>query len=178
MTRLALSFLVLAVGSAGATSQAEAEKTQSLKAGELTLKVPGDWEVLAEDKTLLTVVTPQEGPNDPFRENLRITAQDAPKGSTIDSLFQESIRPIEKGESPMKLIGRGSLTANGHKVLWMSLRPRQPKEDQKGLTLVEYGFVFGGKAYSFKAMAADAQLDKFKAAVEKALKTVEPKGGK
>ena len=158
-------------------AQADAEKTKALKAGELTIKVPDDWEVVAEDKTLLSVLTPQEGPNDTFRENLRINAYDA-GGSTVDALFAAALKPIEKGEGPLKLFGKGSLTANGHKVLWMTLRPRQPKADQEPLTLVEYGFVFGGKCYSFKAMAADAKTDKFKATVEKILKSLEPKAGK
>jgi hypothetical protein len=158
--------------------QAEPEKIQTLKAGELTLKVPADWEVVAEDTTLLTVVTPQDGATDTFRENLRIKATDAAAGATIDALFQASLRPIEKGEGPLKLVGKGSLVANGHKVLWLSMRPRQPKPGQEPLTLVQYGFVFGGKAYSFSAMAADAQTEKFKAAVEKILKAMEPMAAK
>jgi hypothetical protein len=178
MNRWPAAIVALLIIASLAQGQAEADKRQALKAGDLTVKVPPDWEVVADEKSLLTVVTPQEGADDKFRENLRISATDAAAGATIDALFQASLRPIEKGESPLKLVGKGSLTANGHKVLWMSLRPRQPKPDQDALTMVEYGFVYGGKAYSFKAMAADAKLDKFKVEVEKILKAVEPKGGK
>ncbi len=153
------------------------DQLQTVKAGDLTLKVPSTWELFPQDNTLLSLLTPQEGDSDPFRENLRITSQDVVGGSNIEGLMAESVKAIEK-EGAMKIIGKGSLTANGHKVVYLTLKPKQAKPGQEPLTLVEYGLVYGTKAYSFKAMAADKELSKFKAAVEKVLKTVEPKAGK
>jgi hypothetical protein len=158
--------------------QAQGDKTQALKAGDLTLNVPADWEVAPEDTTLLSVLTPVEGADDTFRENLRITAEDVNAGVGIEALFTQAQQAIGKADHPLKLVSKGAVTANGHRVLWMALRPKKPQPGQAGLTLLEYGFVHGGKAYSFKAMAADAKADKFRASVEKILKTVEPKAGK
>ena len=98
--------------------------------------------------------------------------------ATIDALYKDAYASFEKPDHPLKLTGKGSLTANGHKVLWMSLKPKQPAAGQEPLTLVEYGFVHAGKAWSFKAMAADAKAARFRGEVEKALKTLEPKAGK
>lgn len=156
---------------------AQDDQLQTVRAGDLILKVPSTWETAPQDNTLLSLLTPQEGENDTFRENLRITSTDVVGGSNIGGLMAESVKNIEK-EGVLKILGKGSLEANGHKIMWISMKPKAAKPGQDALTLVEYGLVYGTKAYSFKAMAADKELSKFKTAVEKVLKTIEPKGGK
>lgn len=172
-----MRFTLPALLLASAFALGQDDGLQTVKAGDFTFKVPSTWEIVAQDNTLLSLVTPQEGDADPFRENLRVTATEVVGGSNIGGLMAESVKTIEK-EGALKILGKGSLEANGHKVMWLSMKPKQSKPGDQALTLVEYGLVFGTKAYSFKAMAADKELSKFKAAVEKALKTLEPKGGK
>lgn len=143
-------------------------------AGDLTFQLPEKWETMSEAETLLTALSPVEDDQDTFRENLRVQATPLQGPATIDELFGASMEPMKSGKSPMELTGNGSLTANGHRILWMAVRPRQPAAGRESLTMIDYGLVHGGKAYALHFLVATAKVERYRVEFEAIVRTVEP----
>lgn len=155
-----------------------AEKAETVTAGSLKLTLPAGWEVVEEASTLLSVLSPLEDDRDTFRENLRVTASEVQGAPTIDSLFTPRRKFLQAGKGKLIVDDHGALTCNGHRVLWMALRRKDPPADAPDYTMLQYGLVHDGKAYSLKFMSVASKRDHVRALAEAVLGTLQPPAGK
>ena len=94
-----LSLVVLALVLMAAPTSASAQDgfTEQAYRDAFRLSAPADWEVRRDVRAVqLIALSPQDGPDDPFRENVNVTTQDAPEGATLDAFYDEAFAEIAK----------------------------------------------------------------------------------
>jgi hypothetical protein len=134
------------------------------------IDMPEGWEVQKGLMgTAIMATSAKEGPQDQFQENINITLENVPSSIGLDKYVEISIENAKKMLSDYKTVEQTKVTINGVEFCRIVALYNVGVVSIKGLLYV--GIKDGG-AYNVTCTASPETYDKFKAAFEKAVKSL------
>ena len=95
MRSLLLATLALILLAAPTLAFAQDGFTEHAYRDAFRLSAPEGWEVRQDVRTVLLIaLASQDGPDDPFRENVNVTTQNVPEGATLDAFYDDAFAEI------------------------------------------------------------------------------------
>ena len=161
-----LSLVVLALGLMAAPTSTWAQDgfTEHAYRDAFRLSTPADWEVRRDVRAVhLIALSPQDGPDDPFRENVNVTAQSVPGGATLDAFYDEAFAEIAKNTIGFSEIETRNVRIGG--VAAKRLVYEYPF-GQRAFRVLTYVLLEGDQGYFLTGTALAEQYDDYAATFE------------
>ncbi|MGI9175661.1 MAG: DcrB-related protein [Rhodothermales bacterium] len=161
-----LSLVVLALILMAVPTSASAQEgfTEHAYRDDFRLAAPSDWTVREDVRSVhLIALSPQDGPDDPFRENLNVTTQDVPEGATLDAFYDDAFAEIAKSTIGFSEIETRNVRIGG--VPAKRLVYEYPF-GQRAFRVLTYVLLDGDQGYFLTGTALAEQYDHYAATFE------------
>ena len=141
----------------------------------LTLGVPEGWTAHPVEDAVVAMISPQNGEEDFFRENILVTADDEFPDPTLDAYVEALAAEVRRRYSDTETLEAGDITLDGIQGRWMIDRFTGPKGDARVYRVV---LVREGTAYVLHGTAPVWTFDDYRPvfeAVAQSITWVEPR---
>lgn len=132
-----------------------------------TIQFPEKWEMRKGMAGMDVVgISPLDGPNDKFRENVNIASQFVDQPIDLKAFFDEGQKALSEQLPGFKLIGVGDLTVQGLPVKWIEFTQKSGnlEANVKQFYIIADG---GKRAYIITGAAPPDSFDNFKPVMQK-----------
>lgn len=137
----------------------------------ISIEFPAGWDA-REDYygTLVAALSPFEGPEDDFQENVNIVLEELPPGMTLDEYVSHSIKNLDFFLTDAEIHEKGLFSGGGKKAWWVIYSHRMGKLNLKAMS---YTFIVGNTAYIITSTSQPEKFDKYRARFDAASRSFE-----
>ncbi|HBE70501.1 MAG TPA: hypothetical protein DDW52_20320 [Planctomycetaceae bacterium] len=122
---------------------------EEIAADGYTIRVPDGWEIVDEEKTILSIRSPLEDGNDTFGENIRIVRYPLGRPHTVEEVLKRQ----KSDTGRFMLIGEGRVDEARVPMTWMALTPQTPQHDKDDRVKIDFMTTQGNELVVLVAMA-------------------------
>jgi eukaryotic-like serine/threonine-protein kinase len=160
---LIITALLLGIGGAAWA------KAYTNSAKHFSLVFPDGWTIKEKYmNTEVVALSPLEGAQDKFSENVNVLLEALPAGVTLEQYEKAGLENLQKSMKDFKLLGRGAETINKNPSRWILT-----SYDHQGATIVclQYFLIKDRNAYVISCTANDTTMSKYKKTFETIVKS-------
>ena len=135
-----------------------------------SIQFPADWERIAGPQAMgaaILALSPPEGQEDQYRENVNVFTDDAPAEKNLEEYFQETMAGAHKLLTDLVEYEKDQVTLGGVPARRIVISHRL---GQVSVKAIEYVLVKGKRGYAITCSAAPEQFDKYKPTFEEIAK--------
>lgn len=136
-----------------------------------SLEFPAGWDARENYYgTLVAALSPFEGPEDDFQENVNIVIEELPPGMTLDEYVRHSINNLDFFLTEPQIHEKGLFSGGGKKAWWVIYSHRMGKLHLKAMS---YTFLVGNTAYIITSTSQPEKFEEYRKSFDEVSRSFE-----